>query len=380
MAIVRYSSKRTYDEALFDGLHVLPSLKQSPDIQRWVVALPDSKAGYAKKVQPIKRQRVLQSLSTTSKRLNYTEGDMATSPTRRSTRNRSPTKETLPAKEVVATTQGKGRREEAEASFQRNTTQAFSESAPSFRAPSSSLRSLSPPKKKTASTKADLAYLNPNIEFLPLETPIEISPVELVPFSKDPTLYRDLDKRIDYVVGLDLHRTTLKTLRRTPSINQTASFANETPIFLNIEVKRRHVARDPTVQLAAWIAAEYTKRRYEEWDLGFPVLAIEIDGDNWVMRVAAARVVPHTTDATQSPLAREMEAQPAEVDEGLISFPEDEYELFFFGPLDLGNTLTLQSSKRLLANLIDITGWGQSQFRAWWELNVQRVLEKRIGR
>jgi hypothetical protein len=30
------------------------------------------------------------------------------------------------------------------------------------------LRSLSPPKKKTASTKADLAYLNPDIEFLPL--------------------------------------------------------------------------------------------------------------------------------------------------------------------------------------------------------------------
>lgn len=59
------------------------------------------------------------------------------------------------------------------------------------------------------------------------------------------------------------------------------------------------------------------------------------------MRVAAARVVPHITDATQSPLAGEMEAQPAEVDEGSIPFPEHEYKLFFFGPLDLGNTLTL---------------------------------------
>jgi hypothetical protein len=152
-----------------------------------------------------------------------------------------------------------------------------------------------------------------------------ISPAELVPFSKDPALYRDLDKRIDYVVSLDLNRTTLKTLRRTkycttaPSINQTASFANETPIFLSIEVKRRHVAQDPRVQLAACIAAEFIKRRYEEWDLGFPVFAVEIDGDNWLLRVAAARVVPCTSAAAESPRNEEDDAQEmgAEEDESL---------------------------------------------------------------
>jgi hypothetical protein len=216
-------------------------------------------------------------------------------------------------------------------------------------------------------------------------TSTEISPAELVPFSKDPALYRDLDKRIDYVVGLDLNRTALKTLRRTkycttaPSINQTASFANETPIFLNLEVKRRHVARDPTVQLAAWIAAEFTKRRYEEWDLGFPVFAVEIDGDNWLLRVAAARVVPCTSAAAESPRNEEDDAQEMGP-EGPSPLPEDEYELFFFGPLALGNTLTLEGSKMLLANLIDITRWGQSEFRTWWEANVQVVLEKRIRR
>ncbi|KAH8723950.1 hypothetical protein GQ44DRAFT_760669 [Phaeosphaeriaceae sp. PMI808] len=143
--------------------------------------------------------------------------------------------------------------------------------------------------KKSAVPNARIAILD--------VTSTEISPTELVPFSKDPALYRDLDgQRIDYAVGLDLHRTTLKTLHRTkyytaaPSINQTTSFANETPIFLSIEVKRQHVARDPTVQLAAWIAAEFTKRRYEEWDLGFPALAVEIDGDSWLLRVAVARV------------------------------------------------------------------------------------------
>ncbi|KAH8727338.1 hypothetical protein GQ44DRAFT_770334 [Phaeosphaeriaceae sp. PMI808] len=60
-------------------------------------------------------------------------------------------------------------------------------------------------------------------------TPMKISPSELIPFSRDSTLYRDLDKRIDHFVGLDPHRTTLRT----------------------------HVARDPAVQLAAWIATEF---------------------------------------------------------------------------------------------------------------------------
>jgi hypothetical protein len=230
------------------------------------------------------------------------------------------------------------------------------------------------------------SYRYASSELTIFRTPTEISPAELAPFSKDPALYRNLDKRIDYVVGLDLHRNTLKTLRRTkyctaaPSINQTASFANETPIFLNIEVKRRHVARDPTVQLAACIAAEFTKRRYEEWDLGFPVFAIEIDGDNWLLRVAAARVAPSTSAAAEFPRNGEGDAQETEVEEGPTLLPEDEYELFFFGPLALGNTLTLEGSKRLLANLVDITKWGQSEFRAWWEANVQMVLEKRIRR
>lgn len=51
---------------------------------------------------------------------------------------------------------------------------AFSEGTPSFPTPASSLRSLSPPKKRTASTKADLAYLNPHIEFLLLRNAEEI--------------------------------------------------------------------------------------------------------------------------------------------------------------------------------------------------------------
>ncbi|KAJ4286948.1 hypothetical protein N0V90_012828 [Kalmusia sp. IMI 367209] len=96
----------------------------------------------------------------------------AASPTRRSRRDRSsPKKDAMSTQEVAVATRRKGRQgqlEEADVDIQRSAAKAFSEGAPSFPAPASSLRSLSPPKRKTASSKADLAYLNPNIEFLPL--------------------------------------------------------------------------------------------------------------------------------------------------------------------------------------------------------------------
>jgi hypothetical protein len=73
--------------------------------------------------------------------------------------------------------------------------------------------------------------------------------------------------------------------------------------------------------------------------------------------------VPRGGAAADSIRNREGDAQQMEAEEGLMPLPEDEYKLFFFGPLDLGNTLTLESLKRLLANLINITKWGQSKFR-----------------
>ena len=108
------------------------------------------------------------------------------------------------------------------------------------------------------------------------------------------------------------------------------------------------------------------------------MFATEIDGDNWTLRVAAARVMPRTGATAESLGNGEEDTQKMEVEEILTPLPEDEYELFFFGPLDLGNTLTLESSKRLFVNLIDITKWG-SEFQKWWVANVQRVLEKRLG-
>ena len=85
----------------------------------------------------------------------------------------------------------------------------------------------------------------------------------------------------------------------TKSVNQTSTFCNFIPMFVNVEVKKRHVATDPAIQLGAWIAAEFRKRLIEGWtDMGFedmqgnslsfgsPVFAIEFEADNWLLYVS----------------------------------------------------------------------------------------------
>ena len=108
-------------------------------------------------------------------------------------------------------------------------------------------------------------------------------------------MFKDLDKRIDSVIGLDLSSTKRDILAEgvysegsLPSINQTASFVNFVPIFGNVEVKRPDTDEDPLIQLGAWIAADFTKRQREGHDLDMPVLAIEIEGNVWNLHMVSA--------------------------------------------------------------------------------------------
>lgn len=203
------------------------------------------------------------------------------------------------------------------------------------------LRRLSPFQGKDKTTNENLTVLD--------ITTVEISPSELCPYSNEPDLFRDLDKKIDYAVGLRLARRHIRDLQDatyatgTKSINQTSTFANLTPLFLNIEVKKRHVDRDPAIQLAAWVAAEFTKRRLEGYPLDMPVLAVEIEADGWLLHVVCAQENPR---------------RPAD------------FDLVFLGPLRIGETYSLPDTYRLLENLCDMAIWGQSVYREWFEANV----------
>ncbi|KAF2815597.1 uncharacterized protein BDZ99DRAFT_565561 [Mytilinidion resinicola] len=92
-----------------------------------------------------------------------------------------------------------------------------------------------------------------------LAVAFEMSP-ECVPGSTLPTRFKDLDKKIDLAIGLQLHHITkaalcteqAKTEEPSKAINQASTFIHQNPRLLSIEVKRTYGGTDPIIQLAAW--------------------------------------------------------------------------------------------------------------------------------
>ena len=175
----------------------------------------------------------------------------------------------------------------------------------------------------------------------------EIAPVDLNPTSDKPELFKDLIKKINFAVGLELSDDTLDTLRSadtfSPSINQTQSFISYHPIFLNVEVKKAYQAKDPVIPLAAWTAAEFKKRKAEGWDLGMPVLTVAISGNQWTLYVVASR------KAEDVPCG---------------------YRLYFLGTCDLGSTKSMRDIRVLFDNLCDIVMWGRGGYLTWFQDHI----------
>ena len=154
---------------------------------------------------------------------------------------------------------------------------------------------------------------------------------------------------MDYAIGLRLSPRERDWLERGQfaencpvSINQTATFANLTPLFINVEVKRRYVDKDPMIQLAAWIAAEFSKRKLEGYSLEMPVFAIAIDGDLWELHIAYS----------ERPLA------------------PDDFQLNFLGPFDMGHTKTFQGMFQIVSVLCCLGRWGLLEHRKWVEEEI----------
>ena len=135
------------------------------------------------------------------------------------------------------------------------------------------------------------------------------------------------------------------------SINQTSTFVNFVPMFLNIEVKRKNSDIDPLIQLGAWISAEFEKRRIEHYSLDMPVLAIEIQGDQWGLYMVYA-------------------------DEGVAN---EAYGLKFVGPKSLGNTASLQGCFKLLDRLCRCADWGVMEYQSWFKKEILQKYQLRGG-
>lgn len=190
------------------------------------------------------------------------------------------------------------------------------------------------------------------IKALDIQT-VAIDPPSLCSYSPS-TQFKDLDKRIDCAFGLDLPTDQTLTLQRgvyamkgaMDSINQTSSFVNFTPMFANFEVKRKNTNIDPLIQLAAWISAEFEKRKVEDYSLDMPVLVIEIEGDEWGLHIVY-------------------------VDREMVK--DKGYGLRFVGPMSLGDTKSLEGGFKLLDGLCRCADWGVGSYKDWFE---KQILQK----
>ena len=123
---------------------------------------------------------------------------------------------------------------------------------------------------------------------------IEIQPPSLYPTPVNRDVFKALNKKIDYAMGLLLPDEDIEYLERgtysmspaISSINQTDGFTRFIPMFLNVEVKRQDPNSDAKVQLAVWITAEFKKRAEEGYDRNMPVLAVAVYGDDWSLWIA----------------------------------------------------------------------------------------------
>ena len=136
-------------------------------------------------------------------------------------------------------------------------------------------------------------------------------------------------------------RVCLFLERTLPSINQTASFVNFLPMFPNIEVKRPNTDRDPLIQLGAWVAAEFNRRRMEGYSLNTPVLAIEIEGDAWNLHMVFA-----------------------------IGDHEGDFQCIFVGPTDMGSTKSMTGIFQILDILCSCVDWGIEEYQQWLDSEV----------
>ncbi|KAF2807527.1 uncharacterized protein BDZ99DRAFT_573326 [Mytilinidion resinicola] len=181
-----------------------------------------------------------------------------------------------------------------------------------------------------------------------------------------PTRFKDLDKKIDLAIGLQLHHITkaalctaqAETIEPSKAINQASTFIHQNPLLLSIEVKRTYGGTDPMVQLAAWVAAEFIKCEIEEVDIGMPALAMEIEGDYWRLYAVVATIDEADLDANGT--------------EGTL-------RLSVMGQVTLGSTDSWLSMCRLYANLCCIVDWGRTVYLEWFGREVLGIYKKKAA-
>ena len=96
-------------------------------------------------------------------------------------------------------------------------------------------------------------------------------------------------RMVDLSIGLDLDEDDEEIVdiafNKMPdndqSLNQSLSYIKDTPLLVDIELKKSWGDRDPRVQLAVWKAGGFEKMQYHGWDTSMPMPGITVNGSEW---------------------------------------------------------------------------------------------------
>lgn len=158
-----------------------------------------------------------------------------------------------------------------------------------------------------------------------------------------------LDIRDDYNLQGLITRAFTYGAHHAQSLNQCINYISEDPLWLHVEIKKDHQARDPKVQLAIWALADLRKKMMHGWDTSMPVPGIVIDGVEWRLYLFFER---------GGNLVR------------LPSFhalhPPRLIQQIMLGPYEMGRTDKINGVYQIMFYLDQLIQWGLKDYRKWF--------------
>lgn len=129
------------------------------------------------------------------------------------------------------------------------------------------------------------------------------------------------------------------------SMNQSMSYIRESPLFLDLELKKTQSNINPEVQLAIWAAAGFSKKLLHGWDTSMPMPAIAVKGHDW----------------------------------SLYIFFWDGEGLIMMGPLRMGSTANIQGTYEIVYRLHKLIVWGTTVYRKWFKEKILPWCREKSG-
>ncbi|KAL8648726.1 MAG: hypothetical protein Q9210_004814 [Variospora velana] len=135
------------------------------------------------------------------------------------------------------------------------------------------------------------------------------------------------------------------------SVNQSLSYIRHSPIFLDIEMKRKQPATDPEVELAIWASGALLKKLHHGWDTTLPMPAITIEGHLWSWYMFVPKMNGKSKTA------------------GLV----------MLGPFPMGTTANLVGVWQIVYRLNTLITWGTTEYSQWFQNEVIGWARDRLG-